>query len=151
MHRSRRSPLLTGCSSTSKRRNEGGDDVTNDASELRSFAAEMGRVEPKVERQIDAVVRKGALNIKNTLREDLSHSRHFGQVAKTISYDIEKSDGVIEAEIGPNKYYRSARLANIAYFGTSRGGGQTADFDNGLRKELPNLTEHLRRVMGDVL
>ena len=125
--------------------------MSNDASELRNFAAELGRVEPKVERQVNSVMSKGALNIKNTLREDLSHSRHFKQIAPTISYDIEKSAGAIEAEIGPNKQYRSARLANIAYFGTSRGGGQTADFDNGLRKELPKLTEHLRRVMGDVL
>ena len=125
--------------------------MSNDASELRNFAAELGRVEPKVERQVNSVMSKGALNIKNTLREDLSHSRHFKQIAPTISYGIEKSDGAIEVEIGPNKQYRAARLANIAYFGTSRGGGQTADFDNGLRKELPNLTEHLRRVMGDVL
>lgn len=125
--------------------------MSNDASELRNFAAELGRVEPKVERQVNSVMSKGALNIKNTLREDLSHSRHFKRIAPTISYDIEKSDGAIEAEIGPNKRYRAARLANIAYFGTSRGGGKTADFDNGLRKELPNLTEHLRRVMGDVL
>ena len=125
--------------------------MSNDASELRNFAAELGRVEPKVERQVNSVMSKGALNIKNTLREDLRHSRHFKQIAPTISYDIEKSDGAIEAEIGPNKHYRAARLANIAYFGTSRGGGKTADFDNGLRKELPNLTEHLRRVMGDVL
>lgn len=125
--------------------------MTNDASELVNFAAELGRIEPKVARQVNAVVTKGALNIKNTMREDLSGSRHFGQIAKTISYDIEKSDGAIEAEIGPNKHYRAARIANIAYFGGSRGGGKTADPDNGLRKELPNLTEHLGRVMGDVL
>lgn len=125
--------------------------MANDASELVNFAAELGRIEPKVARQVNAVVTKGAVNIKKTMQDDLSHSRHFKQIAPTISYDIEKSGGAIEAEIGPNKQYRSARLANIAYFGTSRGGGQTADFDNGLRKELPNLTEHLRRVMGDVL
>lgn len=125
--------------------------MTNDASELKKFASDLERAEAKVERKVDAVVRKGALNIKNTLRADLSHSRHFGQIAKTITYDVEKTSDGIEVEIGPNKQYRAARLANIAYFGTSRGGGNTADFDNGLRKELPNLTEHLRRVMGDVL
>lgn len=125
--------------------------MTNDASELRSFAAELGRIGPKVEREVDAVVRKGAHNIKTTLQEDLRGSTHFGQIAKTISYDINKDGDGIDAEIGPNKQYRSARLANIAYFGTSRGGGRTADFDNGWRKEFPNLTEHLRRVMGDVL
>lgn len=122
-----------------------------DASELREFAAEVGRVEPKVARQVKAVVSKGALNIKNTMREDFKRSTHFHQVGPTISYDIEETGDGVEAEIGPNKHYRSARLANIAYFGTSRGGGNSVDVENGLRKELPNFTEHLRRVMGDVL
>lgn len=125
--------------------------MVNDASELKKFASDLERAEAKIERNVDAVVRKGALNIKNTLRADLSHSRHFGRIAKTITYDVEKNSDGIEVEIGPNKHFRAARLANIAYFGTSRGGGNTADFDNGLRKELPNLNEHLRRVMGDVL
>ena len=125
--------------------------MTNDASELRGFAAELGRIEPKVEKKVDAVLRKAALNVKNTMRDDFKASRHFRQVGPTISYDIEKTDGGIEAEIGPNKHYRSARIANIAYFGGSRGGGGTVDVDNGLRQEAPNFVEHIRRVMGDVL
>lgn len=125
--------------------------MSSDASELRDFSVELGRVGPKVERRVDAVLRRGALNVKNTMREDLAHSTHFGQVAKTITYDINKDSDGIEAEVGPNKQFRSARIANIAYFGSSRGGGQTADVENGLRKEAPRLVEHLRRVMGDVL
>lgn len=125
--------------------------MASDASELRGFSAELGRVEPKVARQVKAVVSKGAVNIKNTMRDDFKGSVHFKQVGRTINYDLEEFDGGVEVEIGPNKHWRAARIANIAYFGGSRGGGGTVDVDNGLRKELPNLTEHLRRVMGDVL
>ena len=125
--------------------------MSNDASELRRYAADLGRIGPKVENAVDGVLRKGALNVKNTLREDMSKSTHFGHIARTINYDITKDSAGIEAEIGPNKHWRSARLANIAYFGTSRGGGGTVDFDNGIRKVEPNMSAHLRRVMGDVL
>lgn len=125
--------------------------MTNDASELKRYANDLMRLEPKVERQVDSILKKGATNVKNTLREDMSQSRSFKQIARTINYDIEKFDGGIEAQVGPNKHWRAGRLANIAYFGGSRGGGGTVDFDNGIRKELPNLNEHLGRVMRDVL
>ena len=125
--------------------------MTNDASELKRYADDLMRLEPKVELQVDSILKKGATNVKNTLREDMSQSRSFKQIARTINYDIEKFDGGIEAQVGPDKYWRAGRLANIAYFGGARGGGGTVDFDNGIRKELPNLNEHLGRVMRDVL
>ena len=125
--------------------------MSADASELREFAVELGRIGPKVQREVKSVVSKGALNIKNTMREDFKRSTHFGQIGSTINYDLNETANGVEAEIGPNKHWRSARLANIAYFGSSRGGGGTVDVENGLRKEMPGFIEHLGRVMGDVL
>lgn len=125
--------------------------MSSDASELRSFGIELGRIGPKVEKKVDAVLKRGANNVKDTMRDDFQSSRHFSQVGRTINYDITKTSDGIEAEIGPNKYYRSGRLANIAYFGGSRGGGGTVDVENGLRKEEPNFVENIKRVMDDVL
>lgn len=125
--------------------------MSSDASELREVAVELGQIEPKVQREVKSIVSKGALNIKNTMREDFKQSTHFSQIGPTINYDLNETADGVEAEIGPNKHWRSARLANIAYFGGSRGGGGTVDVENGLRKELPGFVEHLGRVMRDVL
>ena len=123
--------------------------METDASELRDFAADVGRIGPKMQKKTKSIVSKGALNIKNTMREDFSHSAHFKQVGKTISYEVNETADGVEAEIGPNKHYRSARIANIAYFGGIRGGGGTVDVENGLRQEVPNFVEHMRSVVGD--
>lgn len=119
--------------------------------DLRQFAADCGRVNARMKTGIDRVMKRAAVNIKNTMRDDFSRSKHFHQIGKTINFDIESDDSSVEVEIGPDKRYRSGRLANIAYFGSSRGGGGTVDVENGLRKEAPVLSEYLRRVMGDVL
>lgn len=129
--------------------------MTNDASELRTFSAELGRIGPKVESEVKRVVEKGALNVKNTMRDDMRASFSFNALANTIDYDISDIPGGVEAEIGPSKRSGGSKRglnfgANIAYFGGSRGGGGTVDVENGLRKEAPNLAANLRRVMGDV-
>ena len=125
--------------------------MANDASELRDFAVDLGRIGPKVQREVKGVVEKGAHNIKTTMSEDFSRSTHFRQVGKTISYDVNETADGVEAEIGPNKHYRSARLANIAYFGGSRGGGGTVDVENGWRLEQPRFESALGKVIRDAI
>lgn len=140
-----------------------------DDSELRELAYDLGNVSQQVASKVEGVVKKGALNIKNTMRDDFKNSTHFDQVARTINFDVESDASGTEAEIGPDKYWRAARLANIAYFGTSVGvyrggprwgqevgrgpgkGGGTVDVFNGLREEEPKFLENLRKVAGDVL
>lgn len=119
--------------------------------DLRQLAVDLGNVDKKMQREVNAVVKKAAVNIKNTMREDFSRSKHFHQIGSSVSFDIVEDSEGVEAEIGPNKRYRAGRLANIAYFGSSRGGGGTVDVENGLRKEAPAFYQHMRRVMGDVL
>lgn len=130
--------------------------MANDASELRDFGVELGNIGPKVQREVEAVVSKGALNIKNTMREDMAASSSFGALSSTIDFSLNVGSDGIEAEIGPGKRSGGSSRgldfgANIAYFGTSRGGGGTVDVENGLRKELPGFMEHLGRVTKDVL
>lgn len=119
--------------------------------DLRQLAVDLGKVDRKMQRGVNAVVKKAAVNIKNTMREDFQRSRHFAPIGKTVSFDLKEDSDGIEAEIGPNKHYRAGRLANIAYFGSSRGGGGTVDVENGLRKEEPNFYQYMRKVVGDVL
>ena len=120
------------------------DSISVDMSEVRELAVDMTRVDGRLTRHLAPVVKKGALNIKNQLVSEMSGSRHFGSVARGITYDI-KGDG-FEAEIGPEKG-RPGSLANIAYFGGSNGGGGTVPDPQGAGEaELPNFEKALAEV-----
>jgi hypothetical protein len=119
--------------------------MTADTSDLdnltRSFRAIPAAMVPKMR----GVVAKSALNTKNIMRKDAQRSRHFKQLAPTISYDIKvlgfAGDAVIEGEIGPTPG-GSGSLAGIAYYGTSRpGGGTVRNPEDAMLEEAPNFYE----------
>lgn len=123
-----------------------------DVSELRAFAVELDQVPDSVVRKIRPVVSKGALNIRDQMRAEMSRSRSFRQIAPTINYDLNVQADGMEAEIGPDKRRRAARLANIAYFGGARGGGGTVPDPRGaLEAEVPRFESALSKLLGDVL
>jgi len=108
----------------------------------RSFRAIPALMVPKIK----PVVARSALNTKKVMQKDARSSRHFKQLARTISYDIKVNsfggDGVIEGEVGPSGG-GSASLAGIAYFGTSRpGGGTVRNPEDAMLEEAANFYEH---------
>lgn len=105
----------------------------------RDLAHAAGAMRPEAAR----VVQQGALRIKQGMQRDASGSQHFRQIAGAISYDL--ADGGLAAEIGPRDDGGAGELANIAYIGTSRGGG-TLDLTGPLKAEEPAILEHLRRI-----
>ncbi len=123
--------------------------VEFDASEFRAFAARVEGAVQATEGQVEQVINRGALNIKNDLQTEMRGSRHFKGVAPGISYDM-KTGSAIEAEIGPEKGGPGS-LANIAYFGSSRGGGTVPDPIGALEREAPNVEKWLLDVMGKVI
>lgn len=131
------------------------DKVTVDASELRALAADLRAIPDELARHVAPVVNKGALNIKNDMAEQMRRSTHFGQIAPSISYDTHMTsfagDGVYEAEIGPDKDRAGGALANVAYFGTSRGGGTVEDPQAALDRELPGFEQALGDLLEDLL
>ncbi len=88
------------------------------------------------------IISRGAVNIKRQLQTEMGSSRHFGQVASAISYDLLDRAGSVEAVVGPTKGSPGS-LANIAYFGTSRGGGTVPDPRGALEAEAPEAAKHL--------
>ena len=90
------------------------------------------------------VVQVAALKIKQGMQRDAAGSAHFKQIARSISYDL--ADGGMTAEIGPRNDGGAGELANIAYVGTSRGGG-TLNLTGPLDAETPTVVEHLTRLM----
>ena len=101
------------------------------------------------------VVAKSALNTKNIMRKDARGSKHFKQIAPTISYDLSVhefgGDAVIEGEVGPSGG-GAASLAGIAYFGTSRAGGATLrNPEDAMLEEAPNFYEFAFKATEDLL
>lgn len=126
--------------------------VTIDMGELAAFAIALEDSGKATEAEVEAVVEKGALNIKNQLQDEMrGYGRIGGAVAPTISYDISGSSafggGAIEAEIGPEKG-GAGSLANIAYFGTSKGGGGVPDPQGAVDAEEPKFIKALSDLIG---
>lgn len=115
--------------------------ISVDTSEVRAAIADMSGVDSRLRPDVASVVKKGATNIKSDLTAQMRSSRHFKGFAD-IGYDMIDS---FEAEIGPNKGGPGSG-ANIAYFGTSRGGGTVEDPEDALERELPAFEEHMADI-----
>lgn len=130
--------------------------MSADASELRSFAADLGRSGAGVLGEVEKVVFKGAMNVRNGMRREMASSRSFGALAPSINFDMDVQPNGIEAEIGPAKRSGAASRglgfgANIAYFGTSRGGGGTVNLMKPFDEEKPRFEKAIGDVIRDVL
>jgi hypothetical protein len=112
--------------------------MSDGAAELRQFAISIGRVVNGAYDDVDAVISRGALNVKNEMIADAAASQHFKGMAGSISYDSENSGSTIRRVVGPDKGRAGGALGNIYYFGTSRGGG-TGDIEKPLNSEEPRL------------
>ena len=121
-------------------------EISIDTSELRALVADMSQAPAEVRQRVPAVIAKGALSIKDDLAEQMQSSRHFKGFA-VMSYDL--IDGGMGAEIGPEKGGPGAG-ANIAYFGTSKGGGTVEDPVEALNREEPKITEALGDLFEDL-
>lgn len=128
-----------------------------DTSETQKLLDAIRKFDTDVRSQASAVLVKGAVEIKKNLQTEARKSKHFGQVAKSISYETTRRRDTTEIEIGPDKEraYAGGRpgrpnkpgpIANIAYFGGANGGGGSLDFDEPVERELTVIDEHLKKL-----
>jgi hypothetical protein len=125
--------------------------VDLDVREVRVLATDLGRVSARVAPEVKRSVSKSALNLKTQMQREMSASTHFGQIARSINYDITTDGDGLGAEVGPDKSRFGGALANIAYFGTSRGGGTVPDPAGALGQEAGAFESWLSRIVGDAL
>lgn len=125
--------------------------ISIDASEVTALAADMRMVDGRLARHIIPVVSKGALAIKNEIRDNFHASGNAGfrYVGSTVSYDLTTSVSEISAEIGPTK--PAGALANVAIFGTSRGGGTVPDLTGALANEAVPFGEALLDLAEEIV
>lgn len=129
-------------------------DISFDVSEVRTFAADMTRIPPELSKRAAPILAKGALNIKEQLRQEMSASASFGFLARSITYDLDTDGERMEAEIGPVKTSGGKtghhKGANIAYFGTWKGGGTVPDPRGALEAEAPAFERELAALAEEV-
>ena len=119
--------------------------MSADTKDLDGLMRDLRKIPAGMVPKVRGVVAKSALNTKNIMRKDARGSKHFKQIAPTISYDLSVhefgGDAVIEGEVGPSGG-GAAPLAGIAYFGTSRpGGGTLRNPEDAMLEEAPNFYE----------
>jgi hypothetical protein len=121
-------------------------------SDLEALATDLTSAPRRVAREVKQVVSKGSLNVKNQLIQEASGSAHFGQVARSIGYDLTVTDAYVEGEIGPQKERDMSAGLLGAYWGWSKGGGGTLpDPIGALQAEEPKVAEALERLAEVIL
>lgn len=120
-----------------------------DASELSAFGRRVAAAHAKASIAVAKAVKKGAQNVKEAIQADVAESGHRGIRKVRIGYEIESSGTTIRADISPRDGGASD-LANIAFFGTAKGGG-THQFYEHAERELPTLTDYVGDAATDML
>lgn len=124
--------------------------MSDGIAELRELSKNLGKVAGSAVKDVDAVIKRGAQNVKTEMVYSVYWSRHFNSkkrrgLAESISYDSHYLPGKVRYVIGPDKNKPGGALGNIAYFGTSRGGG-TLDIGQPLRSEEPKTMDALSKL-----
>ena len=103
---------------------------TIDVSQVEDLAKALAAVPLRSQTLVAAAVKHGAQNIKESVSEDLQSSSNHAFRRIRIHYDMQERGPVVEADIGPEQGGASS-LANLAFFGTSRGGGHHRFYEHG--------------------
>ncbi|RSX53941.1 hypothetical protein D2E25_0247 [Bifidobacterium goeldii] len=112
-----------------------------DASELTEFGRHIALAAVHANVKIAKSVKKGAQNVKESVQEDLARSSNSALQRISIGYDMGSIGTQIYADISPREGGASA-LANIAFFGTAKGGG-THQFYEHAEAEVPVLADYV--------
>lgn len=123
-------------------------EVNVDMGEVRAYSVDLGAVPGEFVRFGSPALKKAAQNIKTAMQADLRASSNAGIrfVAGTVTYDDIAATGTgLETEIGPEK--PQGALANIAYFGTYKGGGHTRDPREAAEEEMPAFEAEIDKIV----
>ena len=123
--------------------------LTIDASELTELGRRMALAQAVVRPKLAATVKKAAQNVKTAIESDVGASSNAGLRQVRIGYETGSTGTVEYADVSPREG-GSSNLANIAFFGTARGGG-THEFYGHAEDELPTFSDYVADAAGDAL
>ena len=95
--------------------------------------------------EVDAVVTKGALNIKQDWARRWSGLAHAPAAGASINFDVYHLPGSVRAEIGADKSRRQGPLANLLEFGSKN----NAPIPGGL-PALDAEAPRMEKALGDL-
>lgn len=119
--------------------------------EFDEFAASLNLAQHALIQKVNGVVFKGAQNVKKRMKQEMESSTHFRGVSRSIDFETATDAHGITATIGPRHGSgEPGNLANVAYFGTSRGGG-TVDLMKPMEEEAPRFERSLKEVLDGLI
>ncbi|MBW3088826.1 hypothetical protein KIH77_08840 [Bifidobacterium sp. 82T24] len=115
-----------------------------DASQLTAFGRRLAAVPKKKQALVAAAVKKGAQNIKTSIQQDVAGSSNAAMSRIPIAYEMKSAGVNVEADIAPQSG-GAGSLANIAFFGTSKGGGSHRFYEHG-EEELDTVARYVHEA-----
>lgn len=115
-----------------------------DVSQVTALAQKLAAAPLKKRALVAAAIKKGAQNIKEAVTDDLQGSSNGAIARIPIAYEMKDMGVMVEADIGPREG-GAGELANIAFFGTSKGGG-THDFYQHGEDELDATAKYVAKA-----
>lgn len=112
-----------------------------DASELAGLGARLSAASAVADRLVSATVKRAGQNVKTAIEQDVSASHNRGIAGVRVGYETGNAGSTHYVDVSPREGGAS-ELANIAFFGTARGGG-THRFYEHAQEELPNLQKYV--------
>ncbi|MCD1286487.1 MULTISPECIES: HK97 gp10 family phage protein [unclassified Brevibacterium] len=127
-----------------------------DTSETQKLIDAVESFETRTRDEAEAILVKGAVEMKRNLKENARGSKYFKQFAKKITYDKKRRASGVEIELGPENDKPTGKKpgggpgAGVAYFGGANGGGGTLDFDEPVEREFDAIDSYMKKL-GDAL
>lgn len=123
--------------------------MTLDTGELDRLAGDWRAAASRAPDRFWPTFSRAGLNIKKTVNDDLAQSSNAGFRRIRVSYDRLPASMGIGVEIGPRNGGAND-LANLAFFGTARGGGTHLFYEFG-EQELPTLQSEVLKTASELV
>jgi len=117
--------------------------MTDDLGDLRKLVADLSAAPERARGEIQQVVSKGALNIKNDWRGRVSGLHRLKHLQYAVNYGLIHEVDSIGADIGYDRARVQAPLGNIEEFGTADAPGHL-DGQHALDTEEPKFLAALK-------
>jgi hypothetical protein len=122
-----------------------------DTSELNQLAVDLGRVPARAIPDVEATLKKGAQNLKESMAAAFEGSQHFRRVGAAVSYERLGFAREIAYEIGPEIGRGAGSLGGIAVDGGANGGGGSVSIDGLLEPEAGALEKYIGQALEKAL
>lgn len=114
------------------------DEVTG----LDEWIADLERAQSQALPEAEAIVAKGAVNVKKSAARRVAGLAHAPAYPHAIGFDLFHLPGSAQARIGPDKGARQGALGNILEYGTSKN-APVPHLAPALDEEAPRLVQAL--------